>query len=765
MESCKGYPQSATGSDDGWKINIFNRDNGDKCNNKPLRDPHEGFKWTSGDMYISKHGLSNIFLSQPGSPNTYGQDLSVFPIGETLVINVPDAAFGYPGMPELYNIAGPAGAGKMVKRCNVKNSFNENKQILNAWINWLDYKVNWDNIKGFYGVGASRGGCFVTLLADKLFKNELKGKGAKLILETLDPVCAPGELPDDVRPDRTGYTKEIDFPDNWKLLAAFGVILGLSLLLGPVGLLAAAALLATVSWTSGDKSILVGSPLANLGDNMEIRYPISNDNNNWKEQNQCHAMKLGKLFGTTPREDIRWLNVVSGENVLGGNVDWTAIYAFCSDKTLGPATDANTGELVYSQNWPNPSTGIDDTRIDSINDNMVGLRGSPKQLNQKFARNEDGNPIGQGVPYQNLWLDVENNAFVSGSTATDEINPVSWQSISNTWDSNGWPTNPPNPVPLPKSNNKMPGFGQHSKACGAWYKQFWVPFNHQTTTAGIYVPANPSADGVGVPCFGQASCGYGIHEPQNPDGSFPLPLQKRAATVKNCIPFPRADLDFSYKLAKHAHDAAVELFQGVDGNPLKKCDIDMTYSGEEWDGPSTDGLGSEPPRYSDEEAPSGPFGTGDLAHPIYANSGEEVPSAPWIGLDVPITQVGDDKELDKERLISLYDTKPITGEVLEDVSDTIDLNIDFKIPSKDDSTDFKDTTNYEEEETIYYGDEEESDSITRDVNVEISKEAAEEIAFAQAQYEKYGKQRQALIDAEYPNDDMIKAEYEKDYHK
>ena len=566
MESCKGYPQSATGSDDGWKINIVNRDNSGSCNNKPKRDPHEGYKWTNGDMYISKHGLAAHYLSQAGSPNTYGQDLTVFPLAETLVINVPDAAFGYPGMPTLYNLAGYMGAGKMVKRCNVKNSFNDNKKLLEGWVNWLDYKVDWGNIKGFYGVGASRGGCFVTKMADILFQGKLKYNGAKLILETIDPVCAPSELDDYRYTD--GFSKQIDMPDSAMIYAAFAVILGLSLLLlliPGVNIVAALAIagfgIAALTWTSGDASILAASPLANIGDDRQIVYP-KNHNDNWKEQNQCHIMKLDKMFGNMPREDIRWLNTLAGENVLGGNVDWTTINAFCSDKTMGPATNIHTGLTVVSDSLQNGS--VDETAHEDIKP-----KGSPKEWQNRFSRNEDGNPIGQGLYFQNLWLDFENNAFVSGPTGTNsaewEVNPVSWESVSTTWDAaTGWPTNPPNPTLLPKSNNPMPGFGQHSPACGSWYKQAWTPFNHLLTTAAIYTPANPYADGVGVPCYGQASCGYGVHEPANADGTFPLPLQKREVKVKNCVPSPRADLDVSYKHSKHAHDAAQELLASME---------------------------------------------------------------------------------------------------------------------------------------------------------------------------------------------------------
>ena len=705
LESCKGYPQSATGSDDGWKIKINNRDNGDTCNNKPKRDPHLGYKWFTGEMHTSKHALANIFVSAPGSPNTYGQDLSVFPIEETLIISVPDAAFSYPGMPEFYGFAGAAGVGKMVKRCNVYNSFDENKAYVDAWVEYLGFKVEWGRIKGFYGMGASRGGCLVTKIADQLFSGPLDGKGAKLILETLDPVCAPAEL--------DNYRYKTGFARLGKTAGEVGLTLLVSIL-NPLGLLGGLTL-GQLFWTQGDKSVLAGSPMANLGDNMEIRYPID-DNKNWKEQNQCNMMKLDKMFGSTPRKDIRWLNSVSGENVLGGNVDWTAIYAFCSDKTMGPATNIHTGQTV--SNLYNDS-------IDAQLGQDIKGRGHPDDWIERFSRNEDGNPIGTGLKFQNLWLDFNNNAFVSGPTDPWTVNPISWQSVSNPHDNN-------NPFPLPNSNNPMPGFGQHSPACDSWYKQVWVPFNHQTTTAGIYVHGNPSADSVGVPCFGQSSCGYGIHEPQNPDGSFPLPLQQRSMKAKNCIPFPRADIDFTYKHAKHAHQAYIELFYGVDGDARKQCDNQMIYSGDEWTGP---------------DAPGGNTSGGDK----FSDTEDST------AVDSVVSGLGG-----PDRGGNLYDTTVLTGDVFDGeyvdpwATTPFTSDSDGETGGLSGSTAPRpgDDTTDDDSEEIWFTD----DKDTEDAFVSTFVFDEEEVARLKAQAEEYAEIYKKVSDLLNPTDEQVLAD-------
>lgn len=94
----------------------------------------------------------------------------IFPREETLIIAVFDAAFYY------------------------LDGGNEKSDILDGWRHYLENKVVWNNIKGLYGHGFSRGGCFVARFYDKLISEKpVLETNAKLILETLDPVCKPTE--------------------------------------------------------------------------------------------------------------------------------------------------------------------------------------------------------------------------------------------------------------------------------------------------------------------------------------------------------------------------------------------------------------------------------------------------------------------------------------------------------------------------------------------------------------------------------------------
>jgi len=317
LESCKGYPQGVTGSDDGWKINIEGNDdnwrhsqNDGKCSNVPKRDPlgEKGYRWWSGDTNISKHGMAAQFMAQAGSPETYGQDLSVFPPEETLVINILDASFGYPGMPGLYDVAGPAGMGKMVKRCGVKNSSADNYKLITGWINWLGKKVNWADIKGFYGAGASRGGCFVTLIADRLLRGKLDwvqrameadvlNPGIleaamtdenvrlqftpKLILETFDPVCAPDEL--DPYRYTDGFSTDAELWNIANIVPAIGI---------PLSLMMGAAV--------DDKTVLAASPVNSLDSNLNLIYPATSEDVQYpmyRKINQCYMVKIHEMFG------------------------------------------------------------------------------------------------------------------------------------------------------------------------------------------------------------------------------------------------------------------------------------------------------------------------------------------------------------------------------------------------------------------------------------------------------------------------------------
>jgi len=701
LESCKGYPQGVTGSDDGWKVNIEGNDsnwrhsqNDGKCSNIPKRDPlgAKGYRWWSGDTNISKHSMAAQFMAQAGSPESYGQDLTVFPVEETLVISVLDTSFGYPGMPGLYNPAGSMGAGDMPKRCGVKNSSKDNYKLITGWINWLGHKVNWGNIKGFYGAGASRGGCFVTLIADRLFNDpdRLKGKRAKLILETFDPVCAPDEL------DPYRYTSGFSTDAELWNLANIIPIPGIA-----ISLIAGAAV--------DDKTVLAASPLANIDGELNVQHPHPHPRQEGKPQyhyvNQCNMIKLHNMFGNTPREDIRWLNTVSGEDVLGHEgVAWTTIHAFCSDRTSGPAVDPNGNVVSLLEN---------DSIIDTLAED-IKPKGMP--IDYRFTKNEDGQPVVNGLPYQNLWFDFNNIAYVSGNTAYNGqpnpfVNPASY---------NGQYVQSPSVALMPNSNNPMPGFGSFSPACKSWYKQVWSPHSHMTVTGGVYVTANVGADGVGVPCFGQASCGYGVHEPKNPDGTFPLPLQKRESKVKACIPFPRADIDVHYKHAKHGHDAYVELFFGIEGDPNRVCQGDAfgTNSGEENPSGPASGLGGLDTTYSGTDIGSdgklgpsrgdsygGEFGSG-ITDGFSSSSGPSTTTdnGQWYdekdgkfgttdGVADPIgsgTTLGDNYSyLTGEFLAKQYDSYPILGESFQEAK-TEDFIISATEDKRGETTDDSD---------------------------------------------------------------------------
>ncbi|CAB9501420.1 expressed unknown protein [Seminavis robusta] len=68
-------------------------------------------------------------------------------------------------------------------------SEHEKNEILDGYASFLDSKVyDWADIEGVVFVGASRGGCFVTRLAQKLEASYLQD-GAKVALSVVDPVC------------------------------------------------------------------------------------------------------------------------------------------------------------------------------------------------------------------------------------------------------------------------------------------------------------------------------------------------------------------------------------------------------------------------------------------------------------------------------------------------------------------------------------------------------------------------------------------------
>lgn len=121
----------------------------------------------------------------------------IFPRSETLIIDVFDAAFYY-----------------------LENG-GEKDAILDGWISYLENKVIWSNIKGLFGQGFSRGGCFVARFYDRLMSKKTQLQtNAKLILETLDPVCKPSEW-DNVKTDIN-----MDNPVNSGNYYTFGSRLG-----------------------------------------------------------------------------------------------------------------------------------------------------------------------------------------------------------------------------------------------------------------------------------------------------------------------------------------------------------------------------------------------------------------------------------------------------------------------------------------------------------------------------------------------------------
>lgn len=172
QQVCFGQNQVVTGADGEWRYQI----------NKATGGKSKKSSWTRGLTHIDKRSLAGIFMDGQNKPTSYGLDFRVFDLKKTLVVDILDTSFQYPA--DLAQSLGELG------NCNTGNSLRQNNNLLAGWKAWLDHHVQWENIKGFFGSGFSRGGCFVTRLAHNLFKHSQTLRcNAKLILETFDPVC------------------------------------------------------------------------------------------------------------------------------------------------------------------------------------------------------------------------------------------------------------------------------------------------------------------------------------------------------------------------------------------------------------------------------------------------------------------------------------------------------------------------------------------------------------------------------------------------
>lgn len=272
QQVCFGQNQVVSGADGEWRRQINQATGGGKKKSS----------WTTGLTHIDKRSMAGIFMDGQNKPTSYGIDLRVFDLTKTLVVDILDTSFQYPA--DLAQTLGEVG------NCNTGNSLSQNNKVLKGWKLWLDQHVQWGNIKGFFGSGFSRGGCFVTRLAHNLFKHDpVLRCNAKLILETFDPVCHPQE-----------WDKEVE--NN------------------------------------------------NLLTNNNVRNPFKHSSQ------KCHQIKVSNLFGDLPRQNIRWLNTITGEKVV------LVANAFCSE--FSTDTDQHlqildNGTIVHSGNI---SLGGDDPR-------------------------------------------------------------------------------------------------------------------------------------------------------------------------------------------------------------------------------------------------------------------------------------------------------------------------------------------------------------------------------------------------------------------
>lgn len=287
----KGYPQAIPGSNSGWRQRLYDHAGNDEWTSGPgtmeRKSPpilfHEaGQYW--GNVYKGKYPDPKHVGGSPA--NWYGFDPK-----KTLIISIADAAFMYPG--NWLNSAETVinffiAIGDIFGNVNYKhaaNSQKENNQMLAGWADWLGYQVDWNNIKGFVGQGMSRGGCFVTRLADLLFttKSELVRNNAKLFLETFDPVCHEKEWSKDVQTTN-----------------------GLGM------------------WEDKVEPHYQGT----------VGHPYQSDRK-W----QCKTIHTDNLFVGVAKQNIAWLNVIGGENILedqlGGDVFPGDVHAFCDVYTDG----------------------------------------------------------------------------------------------------------------------------------------------------------------------------------------------------------------------------------------------------------------------------------------------------------------------------------------------------------------------------------------------------------------------------------------------
>lgn len=326
QEGCEGYPQTTVGTNDGWKYRIEAYVGAQSNKGKSTTD------WTTGPATIDNRGAAALFVNGFKNPQSYGEDLRVFDLDHTLVVAVPENGFHYPGT--MTTIIGGAAA-KALGKCNPGNNQRLNNEMLRGWKTWVGENVNWSNIQGFFGYGMSRGGCFVTRFADFLFAGtkELQENkytigntvhtGAKLILETVDPVCNPAEWNDGV----SSYWKET--PD---------------------------AIRSPFAWIWSDYTFqpiweVTGRPYhpkeKNDGDNTS---PFG------LPRNRCNGIHVNKLFNGVDKKNIRWLNSVAGADVLEwGSANFgKEIWAFCDvDTATASYIDVNrySGVPLNQKAW------------------------------------------------------------------------------------------------------------------------------------------------------------------------------------------------------------------------------------------------------------------------------------------------------------------------------------------------------------------------------------------------------------------------------
>jgi len=255
QEGIDGHPQLVTGTNAAWRQRIS--------------DDYGHDNWTDGAGTMDNRSPAQLFQDavQSATGNAYGSSNSPFDWDETLVVVIADAAFMYPGIlngvESVVNGLGQVlslGKNPMIK---ASNTMPENNAMLSAWAYWLNANVDWKEIKGFWGFGMSRGGCFVARFADLLFSTipALNKNNAKLILDTIDPVCHPGE-----------WRKEVQ--------------------------------------NSGDVKAFFQPP---------------DRARDWL----CHTVHIDQLFVGTPRKNIQWLNVITGQNIMEVNTPFVPLPTHC----------------------------------------------------------------------------------------------------------------------------------------------------------------------------------------------------------------------------------------------------------------------------------------------------------------------------------------------------------------------------------------------------------------------------------------------------